>query len=93
MVAFHKGIDVRKEQSYWNNPDFKRTSHVFCDKDDEQGSRIIDIIKKRREGLREIMIDATAAFKEKVLSRQHDILLQVRWLKLLTREEEEEEDF
>ncbi|CAG5091278.1 Oidioi.mRNA.OKI2018_I69.PAR.g12947.t1.cds [Oikopleura dioica] len=87
MLKFYEGVDVEKEQSNWNDPHFKRTSHVFCDKDGEQDFRILDLIKKRRQRL------ATDnkypdVLKDKEISMHHDRLLQICYKTLLTHEKE-----
>ncbi|CAG5112608.1 Oidioi.mRNA.OKI2018_I69.chr2.g6805.t1.cds [Oikopleura dioica] len=83
MQGLYEGVEVEKEKSHWKDRDFKRTPHVFCDKDDEHMNRIIEMVFTRRERLN-ASPEYPAAFKLEEKTMGEDLMLQIWYKTLLT---------
>ena len=53
LASLYKGEVVQKEESLWNDPDFKPAKHLFCPKDQEQVRHVKEFVEQRRAMLME----------------------------------------
>ncbi|CAG5095019.1 Oidioi.mRNA.OKI2018_I69.XSR.g13992.t1.cds [Oikopleura dioica] len=51
IAAVYKGTLVTKEESLWNDPDFRPARHLFCSKDKKLTDHVGTFIKRRRRML------------------------------------------
>ena len=51
MTAICGGKFIKSEESHWKDPNFKATSHLFCEKDPSQVLMILALVSQRKKAI------------------------------------------